>query len=204
MNRKTCKGVKTDAFKHKEKYMMYCKKYYLITVLVIAAALSAVNFKERSEPFPYYLWFSGGLGLMWTEDAGMTNLYASANFSKNTHVLKLRAIAGGPVMGTNQDEHAGDIGFLYGYRQSFGNINISYLAGIGLTAGEYKGKIDEDFTTYTKYEMIDYQTISLPLEIQLDLNRFRPFGLSLSVFGDLNSEKSFAGLSLSLLLGRLP
>ncbi len=183
---------------------MHSRKYYLIILLVIAVALSAINFKESDTPFPYYLWFSGGLGLMLTEDTEMSNLYASANFSKNTHVLKLRAIAGGPVMGTNQDEHAGDIGLLYGYRQSFGNIHLSYLAGIGLTAGEYKGKIDEDFTAYTKYEMIDYQTISLPLEIQLDLNRFRPFGLSLSAFGNINAEKSFAGISLNILLGRLP
>ena len=179
-------------------------KYRVIYLILICSALSAINFKEGNKIFPYYLWFSAGLGSMWTEDTDMMNLYSSINYSKNTHVLKLRAIAGGPIQGTFQDEHAGDIGLLYGYRQSFGNISISYLGGIGLTAGEYKGKKDEDFTAYTKYEMINYQAFGLPLEIQLDLNKFRPFGLSLSAFGNINTEKSFAGLSLNILIGRLP
>ena len=179
-------------------------KYFLLFLIFTASCLNAINFKEGNKTFPYHLWFSAGLGSMWTEDTSMPNLYASINFSKNNHILKLRAIGGGGIQSPPDTERAGDIGLLYGYKQSFGNIHLSYLAGIGLTAGKYKSdRIDENFS-YLRYQMIDYETISLPLEIQLDLNRARPFGLGLSAFGNINAEKSFAGISLNLLIGRLP
>lgn len=185
---------------------MSVSKYCLIAILVIAVTLSAINFKERDTPFPYHLWFSAGLGAVVTEDTGLTGFNASINYSKNTHILKLRTAGGSSISAEPYDGgSAWDIGILYGYGQSFGNIHLSYLAGVAITAGYYKN--DKYFVEYDpspRYEMNDYQTFGIPLEIQLDLNRFRPFGLSLSAFGNINTEKSFAGLSLNILIGRLP
>ncbi|HQO09062.1 MAG TPA: hypothetical protein PLK90_02875 [Clostridiales bacterium] len=181
-------------------------KYFLLFLIFTASCLNAINFKERTGPFPYHLWFSAGLGAVVTEDTGLTGGNVSINFSKYTHVIKLR-IAGGSTISCEpyNGGSAWDYGLLYGYGRSFGNIHLSYLCGISVTTGEYEGKkyfIENDPSP--RYEMNNFQTFGFPLEIQLDLNRARPFGLSLSAFGNINAEKSFAGLSLNLLLGRLP
>jgi hypothetical protein len=96
------------------------------------------------------------------------------------------------------------LGLLYGHHLTKGKVSVSFLAGISYTGGIYRGDrlYSDMFDVY--YEELTYETFGLPLEIQLDLNRARPFGLSLSAFGNINAEKSFAGLSLNLLLGRLP
>jgi hypothetical protein len=180
-------------------------KNHILFIILICSALQAINFKERDTPFPYYLWFSGGLGALITDDSDMMSLNASINYSKNTHVLKLRAIGGGGIQSPPDNDRAGDIGLLYGYRHSFGNISISYMAGTAITAGTYKGdKYYVENDPLPRYEMVEYRTIGFPLEVQLDMNSLRPFGLSISLFGDLNSEKSFVGLSANILIGRLP
>ena len=173
--------------------------------MLLTISLSAINFKDGKKIFPYHLWFGGGVGSMWSDTSDFSTLNASVNFSMAHHIIKLRAIGSITDSSTPYGESAGDIGLLYGYRQSFGNINISYLAGAGITKGTYQGaRIIDNTLPYEKYEMKDYNTLCIPIEVQIDLNALRPLGLNMSLFGDLNSEKSFVGLSLNLLLGRLP
>ena len=141
---------------------------------------------------------------MSTNSKDMPCLNASINFSKGSHCLKLRALSGGIMPITGYDEGAFDTGLLYGYRHSFGNISISYLAGAAITHGSFKGDKLEGEYQYPGYEMIDYKTFGFPIEVQIDMNALRPLGLSVSLFGDLNTEKSFIGFCANILIGRLP
>lgn len=179
-------------------------KYLLLFLIFTASCLNAINFKEGNKEFPYHIWFGAGAGGMRNDTSGFLSLNVSLNFSKGHHIIKIRGIGSIADNSTPFGEDSGDIGLLYGYRHSFENISISYLAGAAITHGSFKGDKLEGEYQYPSYEMIDYKTFGFPIEVHIDMNALRPLGLSFSLFGDLNTEKSFIGFSSNILIGRLP
>ncbi|MBN2857670.1 MAG: hypothetical protein JXN63_04645 [Candidatus Delongbacteria bacterium] len=180
-------------------------KHFLLFMIISASYLNAITFKEGNKIFPYYLWFGAGAGVMRNDTSGFLSLNATVNFSKGHHIIKIRGIGSLADNSTAFGEDSGDIGLLYGYRHSFGNISISYMAGTAITAGTYKGdKYFVENDPAPRYEMIDYKTFGFPIEVQIDMNALRLLGLSFSLFADLNTEKSFIGFSTNILIGRLP
>jgi len=181
------------------------KKYYLIALLAIAVALSAINFKE-GQSYDRLIWIGGGVETVVTADGSLYGINASLNYTKNDRIYKFRSLLAAElvVAGPSPNDEIWELGLLYGLHLTKDEVSVSFLAGIGYTGGIYRGDrlYSDMFNVY--YEELTYETFGLPLEIQLDINKTRPFGLSLSAFGNINVEKSFAGLSLSLLLGRLP
>jgi hypothetical protein len=180
-------------------------KYFILFLIFTASYLNAINFKEGQSQ-DRSIWIGGGVETLITADGSLYGINASINYSKNDRIFKLRGILAEELVitGPRPNDEVWELGLLYGHHLTKGKVSVSFLAGISYTGGIYRGDrlYSDMFDVY--YEELTYETFGLPLEIQLDLNRARPFGLSLSAFGNINAEKSFAGLSLNLLLGRLP
>jgi hypothetical protein len=184
---------------------MYRKKYCLTALFVTVVTLSAINFREGQSQ-DKFIWIGGGVETLVTADGSLYGINASLNYTKNDRIYKFRGLLAAElvVAGPRPNEEVWELGLLYGLHSTYGMISVSYLAGISYTGGIYRGDrlYSDMFDVY--YEELTFETFGLPLEIQFDINKARPFGLSLSAFSNINAENSFAGLSLNLLLGRLP
>lgn len=94
-----------------------------------------------------------------------------------------------------------DVGLLVGYAAQMGRGHCSIAIGIARVTGSYGHGLNL-FSTSASREKIAAQA-GLPLELQLYPYISRVFGLGLYGYADLNAVQSFAGITLSLRVGRL-
>lgn len=96
-----------------------------------------------------------------------------------------------------------EIGLLYGIKT--GKFRFSTgLSGVwGINRGKYLSS-DPDPLTYGSnyYEPVRYVTVGVPGEIRF-ITSTEDIGIGLTAFGNLNAERSFAGLNISLYIGRM-
>jgi hypothetical protein len=185
--------------------MMYRRKYYLIVLLAIAVALSAINLMD-DQSRGSFLWFGGGGGALGTDDGTLSEINASLNYSKNAHIFKLRAIHTAEMTllelfePSQPNDEVWELGLLYGLRPFNDIANISFHAGISYTGGSYKGdRLDSGY-----YEVLTFGTVGLPLEIQFNAKLLEYVGFSIILFADINPDKSYGGVNFAILLGQLP
>jgi len=180
-------------------------KYFLLSLIFTASCLNAINFKE-AKPFTYGLWFNGGLGTVLTEDGDILSLNTAVNFAKNNRIMRMKYFYGRELekYSPTPELKAWEYAVLYGYNSVKGILNISYMAGISYTGGIARGTKITDSTDDDHYNEITYGTIGIPLEIEVDLNALRPFGLGFAFFCDINSENNLIGFNFNILIGRLP
>ncbi|MFA7123003.1 MAG: hypothetical protein WC212_03115 [Candidatus Delongbacteria bacterium] len=185
---------------------MRCRKYYLVILLVISVALSAINFKEGNKEFPYHIWFGGGIGALGTADGRLININASINYSNNDRIFKFRGILARElvILGPRPDDEVWELGLLYGGHSTKGKVSVSYLAGISYTGGIYKGDLLGSDMLNDYYEEITFETVGIPLEVQLDINVLKFIGFSVTLFADINPDKIYGGVNFSILVGNLP
>jgi hypothetical protein len=105
-----------------------------------------------------------------------------------------------------------DVGFLYGRQLDFGGILlISASAGIAYTGGVVRGDVIyrtynpiSIFTFYTDhYEEKTFQTIGLPLQIEIIPGARYKLGFSFILFGNINQNYSYGGFLVCLRLGKV-
>jgi hypothetical protein len=99
-------------------------------------------------------------------------------------------------------------GLLYNWCTPIGERR-SLRIGAGLSY-VYGTRLGDSLCTYdiyrktTYYERYAYQTIGIPITVDL-MRRFgNRFGIGVSAFGNINPARSYGGVSLSILLGHLP
>lgn len=90
-----------------------------------------------------------------------------------------------------------DFGFLYGRVISTESFQFSYAAGLAIVTG-YRS---EGLFDNTSEEISP--TIGIPIGLQANWEPTSFIGLGISGFANLNPKQSFAGLTLSLQLGKL-
>jgi len=153
-----------------------------------------------------FIWIGGGVGTLGTADGGLVNINASLNYSKNDRIFKFRGILAEElvVLGPRPNDEVWELGLLYGGHSTKGKVSVSYLAGISYTGGIYKGDLLDSDMLNDYYEEITFETVGIPLEIQLDINALEFIGFSVTIYADINPDKSYTGINLNILIGRLP
>jgi hypothetical protein len=92
-------------------------------------------------------------------------------------------------------------GLLFGLISPKWKKRLSIAAGISYVGGT---KVLENYDEVNSQDAIkDISTIGLPVEVQVLFSFDREVGAGLTVFGDLNSENSFGGITISLIMGKL-
>ena len=164
----------------------------VVAFMIFLFDLSYAQLDNSSVKKKYY-WvnFGAGSGTI-SEDAFALSANATYQFGKN--LLTLRAAGTGELFGKS----IGDNGLLYGLALEQKRVFISVGAGIAFV----EGSISHGLFSTREPEKIG-PTIGIPLEIQLFWRPARFLGIGLYGFANLNPEESFAGVSLSLQLGKL-
>lgn len=133
-------------------------------------------------------WINAGLGVGTLGGAGI----ASTSYQFGLHLLSIRGAVTFEILG----DDFWDIGMLYGLATSKQNYHASISSGMAVMGGSRSAGFFE------QSEVISRQ-IGFPLEGQLFWWPSNVFGLGLNGFVNLNMEQTFAGLTLTLQLGKL-
>ena len=110
------------------------------------------------------------------------------------------------IFGPSPAESIWDIGVMYGRgaKSKYGFASIA--AGLGLVGGvkrgSYLGHTGGWFGT-DWYTENDFFTLGIPAEIQAFFTPFSILGIGVTLYGNLNFEKSFAGLMFCIQIGNL-
>lgn len=113
-----------------------------------------------------------------------------------------------PLNSVNPSEYVTDIGVLYGKRWLHRRVaSMSISAGISLVTGKRRGELIENsrdwLLTTDYYEEKKFTTVGLPLHAQFGLAPSNRVGVSWDLFANLNSERSYVAVALSLIIGQL-
>jgi len=106
----------------------------------------------------------------------------------------------GPTPAQSDTDYAFLVGKFSGRRHSFNSV----AAGVALVHSVRRGELLEGGYWFLgpTYERIDRVTVGLPLELRATANLVG-VGLGVNLFANLNPAGSFAGLALTLQLGKL-
>ncbi|GAA5520856.1 hypothetical protein LQ318_03890 [Aliifodinibius salicampi] len=122
-------------------------------------------------------------------------LIVGTHYQFGPNLLSFRGCATTEIFG---DEYW-DIGLLYGWASSEYDYHVSFSSGIAVIGGSRsEGGLFSD----TPRDVISAQ-FGIPLEGQFFWRPFGNVGLGLYGFANLNAEQTFAGLALSVQLGKL-
>lgn len=124
--------------------------------------------------------------------SGSLSGIASVSYQFGTHLLSLRGSVTGEVFG----DHFSDISLLYGRATTHPSYHVSFAAGIARVTGQRNEGL---FGPKEKLSA----TIGFPSEMQIYWKPASFFGLGITGFTNINREQSFAGMALSLQLGKL-
>jgi hypothetical protein len=140
-------------------------------------------------------WIGSQLAASWCNSAGMWTV----RFSSCTEFVLLGS--------ADPLETVGDLGVLYGKRWSQPGLGFMSLSGgVALVHGVRRGEFIRSsggwFGT-SHYEEESFVTVGLPVDVQFALAAFQGIGLAADFFGNLNSERTYGGASVSLIIGKL-
>jgi hypothetical protein len=188
-----------------------------VLILLIPNCLISQGVKSDTKPISQNKisnfsnnWINAGIGVC------SFGLSSGANFSHQSgkKLITVRATYNEEltIFGPSPSEQAWDVGVMYGRiaKSKYGFASIS--AGLGLVGGVKRGRyLDDDFQgrygwfaiVIDRYEKIDFLTLGIPAEIQAFWTPFSKLGIGITLFGNLNPEKSFAGLLVSIQIGDL-
>ena len=143
-------------------------------------------------------WFSAGVGL---GNIG-PSIGLSLNHLHNDRLFKVRFVREEEFVlnlfgSSPPPESVWDIGLLYGFCRTKGKSSIMFSSGVSYVEGMRLG--DDD----TNYKEISISTIGLPVEAQFMWPFSKCMGLGVTLFGNINSESIFGGITLNLIFGKL-
>lgn len=150
-----------------------------------AAALAQETLPEETTPVRG--WLTGGLGASTEGFAGV----AGFDLAVDHHLFSVRGSVASGILGPA----FWDVGLLYGRTGVWERGMASASAGLGVMNGDISSGLSRSEPVGAR--------IGIPLAARLAWHPTRVVGLGLSGFGNLNTARSFAGLALTLELGRL-
>ncbi|WP_040005764.1 hypothetical protein [Fibrisoma limi] len=145
-------------------------------------------------------WLSGGLG-----KSHLPSLMIAMGYepkSRPTVLVARYSVNAEILQAVEPGLKVSEIGLLYGLRT--GKFRLA--AGLSRVWGNDRGKYlytepDPLWGSGEHYEFVKYGTIGIPAEIRF-YTTLRCVGLGVTGFGNLNAKRSFAGLNLSVYIGR--
>ncbi len=149
-------------------------------------------------------WLNAGLG---ASSSGLSG-GLSISYQPDWKFISLRFINSsrygeGWLGGNTTSENIWDIGALYGLiaKGKYGYASIS--GGVSLVGGNKHGEFLGIIGWINTYEKIPILTIGIPLEGQLFFTPFSFLGIGINGFANLNPNRSFSGVLISLQVGKL-
>jgi hypothetical protein len=155
-------------------------------LLATAAPSSPLAAQDRSR-----MWLGAGIGsAARTDEAGGAALMGELVFQVKHHHFALRALGAADPFSEN-DDHFGEVGLLYGRTalRKWGHASIA--GGLALTA-------------ISPCPNGGCTTLGLPVVAEVSARLGPVFGVGLQGFGNLNSRSSYYGFALFLQLGWMP
>ncbi len=109
------------------------------------------------------------------------------------------------------DEDINEIGLLYGRGWRNDIFVLSVATGVAYISGMRRGDlIRRDVLVYydggtvrEKYEERPFETVGMPLIIQVSFQALEVFGLAVELFGNANPERSYMGAMFGIQFGHL-
>jgi hypothetical protein len=167
----------------------------------VAALIGAILFlglppaeaQDDTLRHPDMFWITGGLGVGSEDYAGT----AGISYQRGAHLFSLR-VAGtaGPF-----DDGFGDVALLYGRASRAADSRYRLGAAAGVSAAD--GCVTEGSGSVFGSCQDRPTVIGFPLEAHVTWLPAAFFGIGLYGFADLNRTRSFAGVTLSIQLGKL-
>jgi len=162
---------------------------------IVLAALPAAHAGEVG-------FASGGVGF----GSQSLGAVASLNFSRGRLVYVLRASTTsefnlfGPSPDHSDTDYAAMIGKWSGGPRSY----LSVATGLSVVHSVRRGAMIEAPYWFSggSYEKLDRVTVGLPVDFKASFN-VGPVGLGVNMFANLNPKGSFAGLAVTMQLGKL-
>lgn len=120
------------------------------------------------------------------------------------------------ILGPSPSENVWDLGVLYGAQVTGRRAYLTAEAGIAVVGGMRRGErltprvqcydvlscLAGAFTP-VEYARDPFLTVGIPLELEAGLNLTSKLGISVSVFGNLNTQRALVGTSVGIVIGRL-
>ena len=164
-----------------------------LTGLILLLALPPAQAQDGTLPHPDTFWITGGLGVGSEDFAGT----AGVSYQHGAHLFSLRVAATAGLF----DDGFGDVGLLYGRATRVADTRYRLGAAAGISAADGCVTPGEG-ALFSSCE--DRKTvIGLPLEVHVTWLPAEFLGVGLYGFADFNQTRSFAGLTLSVQLGKL-
>ena len=182
--------------------------FKLIFLVLFFCLLLLLGKDEKENNSFNKVWFSYNLGVSGTgteTDNWNSGLYYSiglnvSSLNNNIKIKYTHNMPGG--LFTEFSQRVYDIGILYGLKPNYEYGNVIISGGISLVSGYYYKSNFVDSIGYI-YDKKSITSVGIPFELQFDWNTFKKFGIGLSIFGNLNLERSFYGGGLSINIGSL-
>ncbi|MGE5351149.1 MAG: hypothetical protein ACM3P0_03645 [Acidobacteriota bacterium] len=167
-------------------------------IFVFTLPISAQQIENKNS-----FWFNGGVGSSYfgpTFNWGVSYSYGQNIFSAR-YLKGDEFVWGSPGGGKSWDDpqlKMKEFGLLYGRSVSQGILDISLSGGLSYIDGIYRGgKISEKM-----YAKVNISTIGVPLELHVRVKITDFLGIGASCFGNVNPDRSFAGGTFNIYLGR--
>lgn len=178
----------------------------VMLIAMIGLTETAVHaYENTTKTSQDHFWFGIGAGYS-SPINSLPTIMAHATYGIHNHLLTLRYIRNAEfaVFQDNPQEKVNDFGFMYGRKLlNKEYMFISVSGGVSYLTGTVRGRLISNSWFHSDYESVKVSTIGFPLESQLAFTPFKHFGISVHGFGNLNPDNSYAGIGLSLLVGRL-
>jgi hypothetical protein len=199
------------------------------TLALLLGTLCAINCAhawevEPGDRSPYY-WFTGGFGQT-SQEWSKAGIGTGLNITLQTgpHVFAVRWLRNNEAdagfvnvdgeefdLRRTPDEDINELALLYGRGARtptfiiFGALGPSYVSGVRrgmllnrrITHTYYSGNVVET------YEEHPFDALGLAASFQISAQGLTMFGLAVELFGNLNPERSWAGILLGVQFGRL-
>lgn len=146
-------------------------------------------------------WLSGGVGRTQFPSAMIAAGYEPTN--RQTALIARFSVNGELLPNVGPGIKVSEIGLLYGIKVR----SFRFSTGLSNVWGNNRGKYlytdpDPLLGSGRYYEFLKYSTIGIPAEVRF-ITSLKHVGIGITGFGNLNSKNSFAGLNLSLYVGRM-
>jgi hypothetical protein len=190
---------------------MKAKVQFKILILIFMAATFTPGLYSQengtTDPEHSYLWLNAGIGLgSFTSMSGNfgSTFGAGLNYCYDSHFLKgrfvqLRELDLNIFGDSPPPDKVWDIGIMYGLKSTKNKSTITMSAGISYV-GTVKNLYVEQISDYY-YASDSIETFGIPLEAQVVWLTSAGIGVGVILFGDINSENSFGGVTLNVVLG---
>lgn len=153
-------------------------------------------------------WIGSGLGVTSKINNDMyVAMNLSMNYVQNNTHYKLSLLGASEFEIFGQSEGTVTFGGLIGKHYSSKFTQISFLGGLGINFSEELtsnkiGTTGSGWFSSNIYETNTTTSISIPLEIEFIFKPIRFYGIGISLFADINSNKPFVGILLKGGLGK--